>query len=129
MELKEFIKGVLSDVTNAIKESQEEITNGAIISPIVTGAIENISTEEGNLKISYIDFEVALTANSSNEENSGVGGGIAVFSAFVGGKTEKGEKIQNENISRIKFSIPIVYPFIVVKEKDKSIYSHTTNGF
>ena len=33
MELKDFIKSVLFDVTEAVQECQEELKNGAIISP------------------------------------------------------------------------------------------------
>lgn len=40
MKLKEFIKEVISDVTNAIKECQEELSNGAIISPTNSRAEE-----------------------------------------------------------------------------------------
>ena len=33
MELKDFIKGVIFDITNAVKECQQELNNGAIIAP------------------------------------------------------------------------------------------------
>lgn len=35
MELKEFIKTSLSDITNAVSELQAELQNGAIVSPSV----------------------------------------------------------------------------------------------
>lgn len=123
MELREFIKGVLLDITNAIKESQEEINNGVIISPTASKDGEIVATENGNLKISHIDFEVALTVDSSNGKNKGLGAGITVLSAFVGGKTEKEETLKNEMVSKIKFSIPLIYPHVVVIEKDKVKYS------
>ncbi len=33
MELKEFVKTAISDITNAISELQKELDNGAIINP------------------------------------------------------------------------------------------------
>lgn len=36
MELKEFIKTALSDITNAVSELQAELQNGAIVSPSVS---------------------------------------------------------------------------------------------
>ena len=35
MELKDFIKTALSDITNAVSELQAELHNGAIVSPSV----------------------------------------------------------------------------------------------
>lgn len=60
MELKDFIKGVIKDVTDAVKESQDTLDNGAIISPINSKASEVIRSTRGDLKVSYIDFEVAV---------------------------------------------------------------------
>ncbi|MEF9923028.1 MAG: trypco2 family protein [Muribaculaceae bacterium] len=119
MELKEFIKNILSDVTNAIKESQDEINNGAIISPTTSISTGNAKTEDGNFKISEIEFEVAITVDSSNDNISGIGGGITVMSINIGGKSEKEEKTRNENVSKIKFSIPVIFPHIVVKERNR----------
>ena len=33
MELKEFIKTAIADITSAVSELQEELKNGAIVSP------------------------------------------------------------------------------------------------
>jgi hypothetical protein len=69
MELKDFIKSVLFDVTEAVKECQEELKNGAIISPSNRSAEEKVRAVSGDLKISYIDFEVAVSASSENLNN------------------------------------------------------------
>ena len=52
MELKDFIKSVLFDVTEAVKECQEELKNGAIISPSNRSAEEKVRAVSGDLKIS-----------------------------------------------------------------------------
>lgn len=132
MELKYFIKEVIRDITDAIKDCQEELDNGAIISPTNNNVVEKIRSESGNLKISYIDFEVAVTAASSVEANGEVKGGVEVSgSAFgvnlagkLGGKVKReGNKQIDENISRIKFSIPIVFPSQKVSERVSKVKS------
>lgn len=54
MELKDFIKSVLFDVTEAVKECQEELKNGAIISPSNRSAEEKVRAVSGDLKIYYV---------------------------------------------------------------------------
>lgn len=119
MELKDFIKSVLFDVTEAVKECQEELKNGAIISPSNRSAEEKVRAVSGDLKISYIDFEVAVSASSENLNNGEKTGGVEVsgsvigvrFGGKFGGKSVSEENKQvNENVSKIKFSIPVIYP-------------------
>jgi hypothetical protein len=54
-----------------------------------------------------IDFDVAVTSSSSASGN--VGGGINVAGFELGGKGEVNDG--NENVSRIKFQIPVRLPF------------------
>lgn len=107
MELKDFIKGVVADVTNAIKECQDELDNGTILSPINTDTKEGIKTKDGFLTVSKIDFEVSVSTSSTNE----IGGKINVISAIVNGGVGSESKSSDNNISKIKFSIPLIYPF------------------
>lgn len=116
MELKEFIKTALADITDAVSELQQELKNGAIISPSMPSPIASSTVKDPqNYKIdrliSKIDFDVAITIDSS--DNTEVGGkvGIQVFSAKIGGTNES----HTENVSRMTFSIPVVLPTYHVK--------------
>ena len=84
MELKDFIKSVLLDVTEAVKECQEELKNGAVISPGNRSAEEKVRAVSGDLKISYIDFEVAVSASSENLNNGEKTGGVEVSGSVTG---------------------------------------------
>lgn len=126
MELKDFIKGVIRDITEAVKECQDELSNGAIISPTNSAVSEKIKSTNGDLKISYIDFEVAVSATSSVEANGetkrgievgGAGLGISIAGKFGGKVKSEGNKQIDENVSKICFSIPIVYPSQKVTER------------
>lgn len=120
MDLKDFVKGVILDVTNAVKECQDEVDNGAIISPTNRKASEAIEAEKGILQVSYIDFEVAVTAGTTTGINGEIGGRIKVLSSLIGGKIGEESQERDESISKVKFSIPIIYPIFTVKEKEKS---------
>ncbi len=111
MELKQFIKGVLSDVAGAIKESQDEIKNGIVINP---GQITNNGGYEGRcFMANNIDFDVAISATTDKEK----GIGINVLSSTIGGKKNN----ETSEVTRIKFSIPVLYPMPqLTKDNEKT---------
>lgn len=128
MELKYFIKGVISDITNAVKECQDELDNGSIVSPMNYQSPEFFRGKDGDMKISYIDFDVSVTASEETSAkegvNGGIKGGISVCGFKVGSKvsstSEDNSKQSNENVSKIHFSIPVCYPTATyVKERPK----------
>ena len=121
MELKEFVKTAIQDITNAVSELQSELKNGSIVSPSMPSAIANstvMDPDNGsiNRKISNIDFDVALTVGDSGTIESGGKVGIQIFSAKIGGEN----KSHTENVSRITFTIPVVLPTAHVKSKQEN---------
>ena len=121
MELKEFVKTAIQDITNAVSELQSELKNGSIVSPSMPSAIANstvMDPDNGsiNRKISNIDFDVALTVGGSGTIESGGKVGIQIFSAKIGGEN----KSHTENVSRITFTIPVVLPTAHVKSKQEN---------
>lgn len=124
MELKDFVKTAINDITNAVSELQEELKNGAIISPSMPNAISNATIKDPNSKcnrkISNIDFNVATTVESSDKVDAKGGVGIQIFSA----KIENNNEHRTENVSRIAFSIPVVLPtFNIENVKEEKIYT------
>ena len=92
MELQEFIKHSLISITNGIGEANKELGNG---NKFVMPAMGY-----GNEKGSII-FDIAVTASSESEKSKG--GGLKISVVDFGGKVDN--KITNESVSRIKFSI------------------------
>lgn len=120
MELKEFIKTAIADITNAVSELQEELKNGAIVSPSYPNVIANSSiadpvNKKVYRKISQVDFDVALTVGDSDTIGSNAKAGIQIFQGRIG--TEN--KSRTENVSKITFSIPVVLPTVHVKSEDE----------
>ena len=113
MELKDFIKTAIRDVTEAVSELQQELKNDAVINPILFNSEpgKTLLVENKVRMIERLNFDIAVTAT----DESGIGGsgkaGISVFGARVG--AEKTEK--TDNISRLTFSIPVIMPSTYVR--------------
>lgn len=118
MELKEFIKTALADITNAVSELQTELQNGATVSPSLPKDGENtIAIDNRNVILTQVAFDVAITAGGTDTIKGGAKGGLHVFSAKVDGSNEE----HTENVSHVSFSIPIVLPQHRIKsEQEKS---------
>ena len=107
MELKEFVKEVLVQLSEAVVETQEKVEKfGAIVNPSGRMKGGSIVINKKTVVVIDISFEVVLTNTGTNENASGIG--VYLGSIGIGGK----EKIEtrNEGINRINFSIPIALP-------------------
>lgn len=116
MELKDFIKESIVQVTEAIIESNEELkSKNAIVNP---GKIQ-VNSEESQAYgrespltrhhtriVQKIDFDVAVTVQ--DEQQAGAGAKISVMSLKLGAEGEV--NYSNKSESRIKFAVPIIYP-------------------
>ena len=120
MELKEFIKTAITDITEAVSELQNELDNGAIVSPslpnpISNGTIKNPDNNKVNRRISQIDFDVAITVGDTATKDVGGKLGIQILSAKIGGESQT----HTENMSRLSFSIHVVLPTAHVKSEQE----------
>ena len=109
MELKDFIKAAITDITDAVSELQNELTNGAIINPPLERGdlLKTIETTDGALRpIEQLNFDVAVTVGETSGVDGHAKAGISIFGAKVGATTSA----KMENASRISFSIPVVLP-------------------
>lgn len=109
MELKDFIKGTITAITESVQELNNELSDsGVVVNPNWARFEENISKMIYNPNgkdrciIQEIEFNLSITeATSAN-----TGGGIKI--AVISGGINNSDKI--ENFNTVKFSIPIVLP-------------------
>lgn len=114
MELDKFISDALSQIIKGVKDAQQYASdNDARINPHIntSSGKEKITgvfygKEDGLRPLNNIEFDIAVTV--SNQKESGLEGGIKVFSFNAGGKNMDTE-ITN-SVSRIKFNINAVLP-------------------
>lgn len=116
MNLKDFIKETIIEISTAITECNKELSeNGTIVNPRdVLGENKKwlnvygyLSEGERRLRaIQLVNFDVAVTATDRSGKKGGIG--IAVASLGIGaqGKTEE----ENVSYSRLTFSIPVALP-------------------
>ena len=120
MELKEFIKTAIADITGAVSELQQELKNGAIVNPTFPSGQQGSHLLVGDevRAIEKLNFDIAVTATETTELNGNAKAGISVFGAKVG--AENTERM--ENISRLTFSIPLILPSTHVKTPSERLH-------
>lgn len=120
MELKDFIKESVVQIAQAIDEANEALSStGAMVNPLNIKAnsesakaygrtsMKNIvSGQVGSRVVEKIEFDVAVSAEAGQQGSAGAKLSIASIGFGADGKTES----SNKSESRIKFSIPVVYP-------------------
>ncbi|RIW17488.1 hypothetical protein D0X99_07130 [Algoriphagus lacus] len=120
MELKDFIKETLTQSALGVSEAQESLQDsGAIIAPQLT--VKNESSYSvrndgfGKQAVNEIKFNVGVSIQQKEGNKTFIGVVTGFLSAGGQTQSEKGK----ESISKIEFSIPVVYPPGDVSEMPK----------
>lgn len=114
MELKDFIKGTISDIAIAIKELNNEKSDmGLLVNPNNYDCIikDEYSIGDGRV-VKDIEFNLSISASDTTEAGGGIK--INVLKAGINNETS------NSTVSIIKFSIPVVLPGINCPIRDYS---------
>lgn len=117
MELKEFIAETLKEIIAGIKDAQTYANaQGALISPhtdVVGNSYQNSNEPvlyhfdgEVNHLLQIVEFDVAITSSTKDTEKGGVGVVTAILNVGVQGENQD----TKSEVSRIKFSIPVMFP-------------------
>ncbi len=110
MNLEEFISTALTEIVAGVaKASNEAKTHGATIgSNKVYGYLKDakIITDNDGKALSNVEFDIALTEANATDTK----GGIGVFLGTVGLGSQGASHGESSSHSRIKFSVPIVFP-------------------
>ena len=115
MELKDFIKGTISDIALAIKElNAEHGSDGLLVNPRGCYSIPNAfaSTADDRL-VKDMEFNLSIGASDTTEAGGGLK--INVLKAGISNETN------NSTISTVRFSIPVAFPGCDGPPKDCSI--------
>jgi len=114
MELKEFIKLSTIQIIEATQEIEKKYPNStnAKIDSTNTNPKANVfgyreDVDRYSSPILSVDFDLAV--NTTDENNSQIGGGIFVMSLSFGAQTKT--NLTSNNFHKIKFSIPLNLSF------------------
>jgi hypothetical protein len=122
MDLKGFIKETIAAIVESTSELQAQFEGvGVIVNPPVSNKERDLYEHE-NLSHRYrrvetIEFDVAVTA--ATETSGGAKAGLKIFTAELGAD---GKHARNhEEVSRVKFSIPIVLSPANAEQANKTL--------
>ena len=111
MYLKTFVSEVITQVGEGILDAQERSNNQYSVSPLVGFSDGNIQLT-GSEKQSYvqsIDFDIAIVVQ--DKDGTQAGGKLSIpFVNLSLGASNSEEKLTG-NTSRVRFSIPVVWPY------------------
>lgn len=117
MELQNFIKETLLQITKGVKEAQEEAkVYGAVINPQIISGHINAQIKGKYRPVQNVDFVVGLTTSSENGTDKGIGVMLGNFKA--GYEDRKGDS--SESVTSVKFSVPLALP-VEASSNDKVV--------
>jgi hypothetical protein len=112
MDLKEFVVSSLTQIIEGIREAQQRAADsGAWVSPAGSEIpkrdnAQKMVTPDGMGYLHDVDFDVALSV--SDQGQAGAAAGLQIFGAKLG--ADGSVTSQNTAVSRIQFTIPVVWP-------------------
>jgi hypothetical protein len=112
VQLEEFVSTAITQIVRAIAKTGPEVRSlGGDLNPRPYGegkelAQAGIARAVGGGSMSYIEFDVAVTATKGSGKESGVG---VVFAAIGAGMKEKNTS-DSQTVSRISFRLPVRFP-------------------
>ena len=137
MELKEFVKEALIQISEGVRDAQEPIREkGGYLNPAIrigkSAETSHISSLSDGQNIYTVDFNIAISVT----ENTGTkaDGKLTVASILnLGGSTTSSES--NSTLSKIAFKVPLALPVDPVSssnlkeqdEKDKQAHQQMMN--
>ena len=112
MDLKNFVKETLIQITEGVKEAQEVCKeSGGLVNPMLETPICNAEKYEVKGKYypaSLVSFKVGLTESDTTEGKAGIGVFLSKISIGAEGKKE----IETQSVTSVEFNVTVVFPYI-----------------
>ena len=103
MELKEFIKAMIRDISDAVTELNEEMADkGLLVNPKPDNHQEGMVYSEDGRWLQKINFNVSVTVSDKTEKE----GGLKVYVANAGVNSQSG----SETATSLSFHITVALP-------------------
>lgn len=114
MELQEFIKNTLIQITNGVIEAQQELKNtGCIINPKGDYARNKMTKSSNDNDTHYRSIQkIKMNVVVNVTENVGSKSGIGVAKIIKAG-IDSEESISNGKVTSLEFEIPISFPVML----------------
>jgi len=109
MELRDFIKTTLKEITLGVVEAQNETKDtGVIINPscLMGKQGDRYLYDSGWRYVQEIEIHVAVTVSEGEGKKAGLGVVTGLFSGGMASTTDQ----NNSSVSTIRFTIPVALP-------------------
>lgn len=111
MDLKDFVKQTLVQITAGVKDAQGEVrTLGGIVNPATRNATDGggayFSTIDEIHHVFLVDFDVAVTVTENSATDAGAKINVAVLKLGAGGESSNSSAATN----RLTFKVPLALP-------------------
>jgi hypothetical protein len=112
MDLKEFVRETLVQITSGVRDAQDEVRSlGGIVNPATLtrtdGAGSYFSTIDDIHHVFLVDFDVAVSVTENTGTNAGAKLNVATFlSLGAGGQSANSSAATN----RLTFKVPLALP-------------------
>ena len=108
MNVADFVAQTLVQIAEGVEQAQAARANKlGVINPVFGQSADDIDAQHQQL----VEFDIAVSA--SDKVDASGKAGVAVLGFELGGGA--GKTVEQGTVSRVKFSVPIVPPAIVVK--------------
>jgi hypothetical protein len=128
MNIQEFIKETLTQIANGASDVNESLAEvGAYVPSKCIKGEGVIIRHEGDMpqNVVMVDFDIALTVSQSKSTSGG--GGISIASIVKTGVQKEGNT-ENQEVNRIKFSVPLVLPDDKRMQENRRTYGIRSNN-
>jgi hypothetical protein len=111
MELKTFVAETIAEIVEGMNDANKKLSkSGAVVSPRYyadsKGSPRYDHSDKWKPSVEKVEFDIALTPIDGKGSTEGIG--VAIARIGLGKKNQKEQT--NSNVSRVQFSVPILYP-------------------
>ncbi|WP_077343078.1 hypothetical protein [Pseudocolwellia agarivorans] len=117
MELKDFIKEAIKDISEAINESNNELSELGVISNPSSVSLDkrddiyghmhiNSQSDKTTRPVHLLKFDIAVSSTTKDNGKEGIG--VKALGISLGKEGEKSDELNNS--SRLQFNVPIAFP-------------------
>jgi hypothetical protein len=109
MELREFVRSTLLEIISGVSDAQKALAeegSTAVVNALASRQDIKRYSQRGTRLLEMVEFDVALTVTETTDK--GIGGRLSIAAASIG--SQRGTSIENSEVSRVRFQVPVVLP-------------------
>jgi len=118
MDVEQFIHQTLRKIVSGVEAAQESMKRqrATICPPLRNYSKETSYSALNDQPVQVVEFDIAVTVTEGTNNKTG---GALTVAAVVGVGHSRQKEQQNQTVSRVKFSVPVMLPMSEEMPKSK----------